>query len=190
MLALTSNTWKRAQARPWLASPVQAELKINTHETSHITQKTCNYWQKTVGAIFTWALPLYPWERMRGQKRIFLYLPAHKCAGRETTIQLSLVNHSRRPVFSSFLPLNMSPSVSLVKVFTYSHVLLSFPCCLSTHRFPPVCVLSPSFSCCVFALSHAVCCSLSLSLCDWGDKPFTTLFHYCICSGLKATTSC
>lgn len=49
----------------------------------------------------------------------------------------------------------------------------SFPTFFSLHCIQCVSI-SPFFICCVFALSFAVHCSLG----DWGDKPFTTLFHY------------
>lgn len=59
-----------------------------SHRTKDLQTKTHNYWQKSLGAIFTRALPLYLRETKRGQKRIFLYLLTNVLEGKPPSIFL------------------------------------------------------------------------------------------------------
>lgn len=142
--------------------PVQTGLKVNT-QSIPVTQKP------------------HPWKHYC-QKNLQAIL---------TSISLIFFGY----FMSSFCKIGQitSPTVSgQVEVYTYFVLLLlCFSPAFFLPIFPhPLCPLSvsffPVFICRLLAFSTA----LFLSLADRGDKPFTTHFHFSICRGLKASTSC
>lgn len=145
--------------------PVQTGLKVNT-QSFPVTQKPHtwkHYCQKNLWAILTLIFLIS-----------FGYFMSSFCNIGQIT----------------------SPTVSgQVEVYTYSVLLLlCFSPAFFLPIFPhPLCPLSLSFFRSLFVVhlpSLLLSTALFLSLGDRGDKPFTTLFHFSICRGLKATTSC
>lgn len=155
--------------------PVTSHKKPTNENTQLLAEESGSYFYSGLTSV-----PLRDEERTK--ENIFVF--ARKCARRETTIHLSLVNHVRRERWSAYITFHLfclhtfyfpfffhwicHPQY-LAKWRCYSLVALCFFLAVFlpvfTHPVSPQCVsFLISFFRCVFALFLAVCCSLSLSV--------------------------
>lgn len=194
--------WTRAKTHTHTHNPTLD--KMLTHKTAHLLAEVC-------GSYFYLGLTSVPLKEERGQKRKCVHLPAQKIR-KESYIPIFSwwvvfeekggrnLLYILTPLFAFSFPPPNKVKISLF-FFSVSGRCLHFLHCttFSPPFFLTFSLLTPCFSLsgCGFSLLYFVyvcplsCCPvLFLSLGDWEDKPFNTLFHYCICTGLKAATSC